>query len=105
MVESDKKPKFQELDINYKINVKVEKFQFTVPVGFGYKNITWLALCAAQQYSKKVYPQGHYLPCRVNIFGKGTYTSENTGNEEVNEFFNQPHPALRIVDYIRHIYK
>jgi hypothetical protein len=40
--------KFQDLEINYKIMVKVGKFEFSVPVGFGYKTITWLALCGAQ---------------------------------------------------------
>ena len=77
----DSKEKFLPLDIDYRINVHVKghglasgsPLVFSVPVGFGYKTITWLALCAAQQYSEVVYPKGHYLPHSVSIKGKGYY--------------------------------
>ena len=91
------------MNIDYKVKVRVGKFKFTIPVGFGYKTITWFALSAAKQYSEVVYPKGHYLPCLVQIKGKGKYETE--GGEMIdNEFFDTPHPALRIVDYIKKLY-
>ena len=54
-VNTVKKEKFEPLDIDYKVLVQVKGPikagntipSFTVPVGFGYKTVTWLALCAA----------------------------------------------------------